>query len=420
MADRYYLGPWVWDTGSDTGPHWRAPEGCVGLLDLRSIPDQSVAGGSPLGYGLFVLPDTAPDPGSDYRQIGDALDARIDPMARGLIGSQLGTGPLESPRLNALIYELLTVKADHTGDTFARPLMPGRRGRMGYGLAGVRGYDEAFQYDSIQHTAALQQLREQYREDRRASLNGERLYRGVPDLEHYRRCLNVRRNKLGLPWHELVPPEFTGDPGPTPERTIITDDFNRASLGSNWTVIDGSWSIDSSVELFNNTSSSATSIASIRYDATDLSSSDHYTQIVFVSQSSPDAWMTGMVRFSPSVHTAYFGIIRGSDSLSTIRKIVADTPTVLVTGSGGASAPHTGKLQIDGSSLELFKDAASIETVTDTAIPSGTRVGVNSHPNFDITSKGDDFEAADLAAVADIRPGNMDGGLHQLTGGLQQ
>jgi hypothetical protein len=347
-----------------------------------------------------VLPEAAPNPGGDYRVLGTALDDVIGPAARSVLGSQLGVGALTSPRLGRLLYELVTTKGDHTGDDFARPLMPNMRRRVSLTLAGQLVHRERFLHSSLQHRAARRQLREQYREDRRASLAGERLYRGVPDLQHHRRCLDFRRRKLGIPWQELVPPEYTGDEGPLDHRTTITDDFNRGNenpIGGNWTPIDGDWLLVS-----NELEASQGSVSqpqSVRYDGTDLSSVDHYAQLDFVSGDSTSAYIGPVVRFSSSAETYYRSLIRSSGSLSYISKIVSGTNTHLATETNGAGPPNTGYLEVDGSILILKMNGGQVATVDDSSISTGTRAGVSANTSVD--EQGDNYEAADLAL-----PGN--------------
>lgn len=50
-----YLGQWEWFTEETGVSYWRCPGGdCIGLLDLRPLPAQAKAGGTPEGYGIFV------------------------------------------------------------------------------------------------------------------------------------------------------------------------------------------------------------------------------------------------------------------------------------------------------------------------------------------------------------------------------
>jgi hypothetical protein len=59
-----YLGPWQW-VSDENGERWQSPENTVGTLDVRSLPECGVAGGSP-GLGIFEIDDARRNVSSDY------------------------------------------------------------------------------------------------------------------------------------------------------------------------------------------------------------------------------------------------------------------------------------------------------------------------------------------------------------------
>jgi hypothetical protein len=182
---------------------------------------------------------------------------------------------------------------------------------------------------------------------------------------------------------------------PAPVLASITDDFNRASLGANWEAEDGGWTIASSVELAMSTNAAAWP-AVVRYVGTDLDTDDHYAQVDFTFASITARWLGPAVRVHDTAETLYLAGTRGSDSLRFIQKIEAGGVTTLTQDNGGGGPTHTLRLDVDGSSLEMFFDGASALTATDTAITGNLKVGVAAHNTT--TSRGDNFEAADLAA----------------------
>ena len=65
---QYVYGPWRWET-TQRFPQgcWMPPQGTVGTLDLRSIPQCGQRGGEP-GMGVFA---TQQPLGSDYQVLHD-------------------------------------------------------------------------------------------------------------------------------------------------------------------------------------------------------------------------------------------------------------------------------------------------------------------------------------------------------------
>src|SRR5690606_29410538 len=116
---RYYLGPPIWvEATEDDGAHYRAPEGVVGWIDLRTIPDQSQPA-APQQCGFFA--STAPL-GDDYDLLGTG-DLRDLTVTSGMLDTWEGvTGYRPSGvRLVDLLHDHLTMGADPDGLDQARP-----------------------------------------------------------------------------------------------------------------------------------------------------------------------------------------------------------------------------------------------------------------------------------------------------------
>lgn len=208
----------------------------------------------------------------------------------------------------------------------------------------------------------------------------------------YRQFLADKVGKLHLDWRDLID---AGVPmlGPVDPNTTYTDDFNRASLGSDWTSVDGGYTITGSTELYFNVNASALP-GSARYEH-DLSSDDHFVQIDWTSASSANYFIGPAARFDPSAETLYYAVARENSPRKFIGKVVAGSNSTLWTESlSGTGAPHTVKIVCDGSNLSMYVDAVLGQTITDTSITGYLRTGIVSHSTR--FAQGDNFVAEDL------------------------
>src|SRR5207253_2934705 len=95
--------------------------------------------------------------------------------------------------------------------------------------------------------------------------------------------------------------------------TTITDDFNRAdgtTIGNQltWTEVAGTWdTVSNQVQMTGPASDSATYSARAE---SDLSSADHYAQLVYVNAGTvtTQAHLGPAARFSPSAQTHYLSV----------------------------------------------------------------------------------------------------------------
>lgn len=391
---KFVLGPWIWNAVAGEIPHWGPPDASDGCLDVRSIPDQSVAGGSPKGFAIFSLPDGAPDPGSDYRLLGTTLDATVSPGDRTLIGSQLGVGSLISPTLDVLMYELLTVKGDPTGDTFARPIMPTMQRLMGVMLAGQVVHSERFNHEAIHHAPALTQTQEQYRENKALVAAGKM----PPD--HHRRILDFTQKKLGIPWEALIPPDMIGEPGPLPHKTEWTESFNQgdsSTLGPDlsWTEPAGDWETKSNVAVV----VADNNFSTARADA-DVSSADHYGEVnvTAIGSGSEDINAGPAARFSPSADTCYFVLANRNNDKVHIYKNIAGVLTPLGEQAITLAIPELYRMSCDGSDLKAYQAGVERVSLSDSSIAGNTRGGIVGYSNVVNEPAVDLFKVADLAA----------------------
>ncbi len=124
----HYLSPLTWDT-AEPGGCWRAPDGCVLGLDLRSLADQGLAG----SYGdwpwAYVLSET-PQAGDDLIPLGSGRVDEVRPSGQSTRDAWrrcTGQQPIGDTLLD-WVWSLATDQADPTGDTPLKPILPTREG----------------------------------------------------------------------------------------------------------------------------------------------------------------------------------------------------------------------------------------------------------------------------------------------------
>ena len=173
----------------------------------------------------------------------------------------------------------------------------------------------------------------------------------------------------------------------------FTDDFNRATLGDDWSTVRGSWGISSN-EIQRTSATSATDLAIVRCTVA-RGSTDQYTEVDFATASGDLPWMSPMLRMSADGLTGYYTICRAQNSLTAIGKIVDGTTTTLASGSNGGGPPRRLRFQAIGTDLRLYSDDVLLLSATsDATIDDGLFTGLTGHTNN--VSTGDNYEAGDL------------------------
>lgn len=228
----YYLGPWVWDDAEGIGPHWRAPEGTVGLVDLR---------GSSGGVGFFATDTPLDDPA--YIYLGDSLD---DPVDEAAWEAALPVDIAPASILDAL-WDTLTVHGDPDGVAMCPPIIPTSRGQLELHLGGhslVRA--RKFNGKSDPAWPAIQaRIQRDYRR-----IRAEAIRSGSRDRTVHQRQLAVWMHELGIDDEaDLIPKDLPLERARKPE-TVIGDTFTNADStslsahtatgpngGFNWTII---------------------------------------------------------------------------------------------------------------------------------------------------------------------------------------
>ena len=374
----YYLGRWEWRTARRTG--WCAPQNAIGLLDLRSTPQQSLAGGTPQGYGFFAYP--APVMGLAY-YIGNGVTILTN-AKKTAIRNRLGTTALASTNILDLLFELLSLKADPTGQLRWRPLMPGIDGQLKLYLGGHSLVREET-YNPAQHPLVLEALKEDYRRLRQE-------FQAIGS-DHYRRVLQVgveQYGKFGLAWKDFIPADLPQET-PLPHSTVITESFNKADsdiLGPDlsWTELKGDFDVVS-----NQAKSTLAGSSAARADSP-LASANHYAQETWQAED-----VGNMVRKDSTTTFTCYGTDVYTSGYDEIWKEIAGVYTSLVTGATLTMTPgDIIKLEANGSTIRLLRNSTQVESVTDTSITGNTYTGII---GYDAAGILDNFQAGDLTVA---------------------
>lgn len=176
-----------------------------------------------------------------------------------------------------------------------------------------------------------------------------------------------------------------------------SDNFNRASLGANWSAINGTWAINASTDAICTVDSGWNQLEYVGGVADTV---DQYSQCVVVLNTN---YCGPALRCVVGVNSLYAGVSKPT-STHTIRKIVSGTPTTLATG-GSSSAGDTHKLtaeDLDGGTttrLKLFVNDVEQSSVDDTTAALQTPKSLGLHTPH-LNMRMDDWEAGDLSAPA--------------------
>lgn len=382
----YVLAPWAWDSEETK---WRAPvrNRLLGLIDLRSLPQQAtpISAG---GFGFFAYSEPVSIPGAI--ELGSSLDDALTTAKKREVERAIrreGDWDISfgANTVREILAEFLTVGADPTGQRFARPLLSEE--------IHLGGHSIVWRGNVLDSPIWQANVLSVYQQD------FQRLRQESGDVDHHRRvlgALDIKLRRYGIRAGDIAP-----DLEPLPPSTIITESFNKADSGTlgpdlSWTEINGAW------EVFSNQAASEgiNSVELARAD-TDLSSADHYGQVIVTFLGGGTARLGGAARIQTAdgtTITCYYADLRNNDALE-LEKVVNGTDTELASTAQTVSLPDTVRVQADGSTIKSFFNGSEVDSVTDTAITGNLRAGLMSRNGGNADgSRGDDFEAADLVA----------------------
>ena len=151
---RYYFGKWQIKNGI-----YMPPDGMLGGMDFRSLPDQSNLNQD--GYGLFYG-NSVLDSDYDLLGIGDIRDIRSTGRIKGVFASLLGYRP-NGDNLHNMVFDILTAGSHPDGQAGVRSLVPGHTNLLltlaGHGVL----YKEKFTKNHSHFIKVRDVMRESYR-----------------------------------------------------------------------------------------------------------------------------------------------------------------------------------------------------------------------------------------------------------------
>jgi hypothetical protein len=174
----------------------------------------------------------------------------------------------------------------------------------------------------------------------------------------------------------------------------FTDDFNRANstdLGAGWVEVSGDWSIVS-----NQLSPGAAGGTIILRAAGAMAGNDNYAQatIAATTTASQGVWCRG----NSNITQGY--LWRNNGTTWDLFQVFGGSFTNIGTYAAAAVAGDVAKVQAVGTTIKGFVNGVQRVSVTDTAVTTGTSVGIRSDSAGAV--RYDDFAAADVTAGATL------------------
>jgi len=192
---------------------------------------------------------------------------------------------------------------------------------------------------------------------------------------------------------------------------VLLDDFNRASLGSNWSV-----GYSSDCAIASSTVLEATTLDAVCFvtwnQSTYSGNQEASIDIVALTDGTNKA-AAAVVLSAGAPPTETFYYCRGRTDNSSIWKYASGSPTRLVDGSDVFAAGDVLTCTYNATThvIELLKNGStSLATYDDSASPlSGNRIGISCYANDDLNyCKADNFQTASAAGVVRKRVVTID------------
>jgi hypothetical protein len=190
--------------------------------------------------------------------------------------------------------------------------------------------------------------------------------------------------------------------------TTFADDFNRANstdLGAGWVEVSGDWSIVS-----NQLSPGSAGGTIILRAATAMATSDHYAQVTIAATAavSQGVWARG----NSNISQGY--LWRNNGTSWDLFSVVGGSFVVIGTYTAAAAPGDVAKIQVVGSAIKGYVNGVLRVSVTDTAVTTGTSVGIRSESSGSV--KYDDFFAGDIVNGATLGIASASESAQTLTG----
>ena len=379
-----------------------------GGIDMRPLPAQGVAGGVPAGFAFVASRDTIP---GGYA-IGGRLDSTLTSGRQQTMEDMLGL-PRGALRPSAtpldVLRDALTLHGDPTGQTRWKPLMPTRDlfHEIWFGEHGCL-WQGKFHWNDYAGDSVRGVLRHDFARLKQQCLGPLQIHRWLkhPGWDHYRRVLGGLVLKYNVPAEQIIPGEVA-----LPPETSFSDDFDRANesldASANWTEVLNDLDIESN-EVVNPVDDN--NVLHARCEVP-VSSVDHFAQCDCKATGTSVGFVEVCARYAAAADTCYTGGHRSNAATTyVIRKNITGVETTLATASGAdpGNIFQLAKLDVRGSSLELFIEGSSKVTDTDTAITEGLRGGLRGNPTAARRGHWNDFIIDDgISAVAAAAPAGM-------------
>jgi len=438
----WYLARYFGDTVDPAAPFWRPPTGAVAAIDFRPTAAQaSIDFANPAGFGFFGFNATQTLTGATY--YGNDLAANQNLTRRNAWRNALGIAvALDSVRLIDILAETLGTKSDPGATLRAKPVRPTTAGRLDIWLGtATPAFSRDFEGATDAHWPRIQTVEhDDYRAVRArclalanaiencvagdgsvaasmvsavvnatgASFAAVQAELAQRQREKYLRYLGGKVLKYRMARGLFIPPDLT-DEGELPPETTIGDDFTEASdttltshtaTGANggfsWSAVVGT-ATDIAATDTCLWASATGSIAKFRAQS-DLSSDDHYSQVLCVASGSTTRDFEALTRFASAATTCYGLRARPASNTYGLYKTVAGVVTLLGSTVSGAASPvgATIRCESDGSDHEGYRDGVLyVGPQTDTAITGNLRCGFGFAGSV-VAHRVDNFEAADL------------------------
>lgn len=386
MADFYYaIGPFR-KVREGALTLTLPPEGATGMR-LRRVPDL-VNGNDGLFWSAKPFP-------SEYRTLGRGDLRDITDAPRRIIASAFGLQTLAGDSLADILWGLLMLNADPTGETRSPPLMPTHRRHLELVLS-QHGVIARKRFDPMlsEAPAVREILRRQYRAHREAALAGY-----LKDDLHHRRVLDAWCEKYALPEEYFRPDDLPVETRLQHE-TKYNETFAKGAgaLGGDYTWNDFH---GSSVYTVNGSeqATKGSAFGASRLDSA-LSSDDHYAKATIADVTAGDRSIGCGARMTGDATVEYYlAVADGPSNGETWRWTTGGGLEGVGTQGGTFTTGDVIEIECDGTTISRKKNGTAQDSQSD---PSGITGNLYAGLASVHTSAGgelDDFETADLSSA---------------------
>lgn len=346
---KFYVGPHSGDL----------PLGATSALELGN------------SSAMFAFEDDAPAPSSEYMNV--ELSGALSGSQKREWGRRLNLASVEGSTAVDVIADLLTYKSDAYGIDRAPPIMPDRNGELAIHFAGRKLFSRRFNFDTDAAKAIV--LKQE-----RVNV-GQQIDAGVPmlSIEKMVGGLNLKHGRSAGDDQTFTPlmrnEDGTLSDGdtvkPRSPTTTLYDDFERTAedpIESPWVNEHYAFQINASGNIERSTDPPSGEAVVCRYDSA-LSASDNYaeTKAGASLRGGLAARMTGKV---------CYGAEPTSTGWSTFRVDASGTRTALANISLTLDWNVFTKLDVTGTTLEIFLNDVSQGSTTNSVVTSGLYVGM--------------------------------------------